>query len=166
MRQASFNKALRRICETKKEGAGKKVVQKLMYFIERSGLDMDLDYCLHFYGPYSVELDEEIYYLTANHEVKIDIKGNTHVISVNDDFGSESISNEDEEIIETVMKRFGGLSPTDLEALATIDYVHIKTKLQGEELINKVLQIKGEKFKIDKLFEYLNTLVNLGYVHL
>lgn len=32
---------------------GKKMVQKLMYRMERRGMDLSLNYCIHFYGPYS-----------------------------------------------------------------------------------------------------------------
>jgi hypothetical protein len=46
----SYIEALESICENR--NLGKKAVQKLMYLIERKGVEFDLDYTIHFFGPY------------------------------------------------------------------------------------------------------------------
>ena len=40
------------ICQN--QAPGKKMVQKLIYLIERKGVDLGLNYSIHFYRPYSV----------------------------------------------------------------------------------------------------------------
>jgi len=42
---------------------GRKKLQKTVYLLGCSGLDMPLDYEYHYYGPYSSQLQEEVDYL-------------------------------------------------------------------------------------------------------
>ena len=54
------NSAIVNIIEsiTKKNGAPcKKTLQKMVYLIEKKGVSIGCDYGIHFYGPYSSDLD-------------------------------------------------------------------------------------------------------------
>jgi len=42
---------------------GKKVLQKLVYLIEKKGLNLGFDYSIHYYGPYCAQLDDAVHSL-------------------------------------------------------------------------------------------------------
>ena len=50
---------INQICE--KIEPGKKMLQKLMYLIERKGVTLELNYSIHYFGPYSSKLDKNLF---------------------------------------------------------------------------------------------------------
>lgn len=145
---------------------GKKAAQKMFYFFERLGIDLNLRYGIHFYGPYSAKLDDEMYELASEGYISINTNGPTHIISR----GSltvekkDVLSDEEKKIVESVMEAFEHKSPLDLEALSTMDYIANSILQQGasdEEIISKFKEIKGTKFEdtvIEKTLEELKQL--------
>ena len=59
---------------------GKKMLQKLMYLISRKGVDLGLNYSIHFFGPYSSKLDNAMHILESYDKLSIDTNGTTHII--------------------------------------------------------------------------------------
>jgi len=59
---------------------GKKMLQKLMYLIDRRGINLELNYSIHFFGPYSSKLDELIHILESYDRLNVDTTGATHII--------------------------------------------------------------------------------------
>lgn len=55
----------------------KKTLQKLVYLIEKQGVNLDYDFSIHYYGPYSSELNYAIYSLQMQGIIDIvtDING-------------------------------------------------------------------------------------------
>lgn len=123
---------------------------KMFYFFEREGIDLNLRYGIHFYGPYSSKLDDEMYVLESEGYISINTDGATHIISRgNRIVEREALSVREEEIVKYVMQIFGQKSPLDLEALSTMDYIANTILCPGasdDEIINKFKQIKGTKF--------------------
>ena len=78
-----FAKLFEIIC-VKFDGApiGKKVVQKLFYFFERKGIQLNLRYGIHFYGPYSSKLDNMMHILESEDYISINTEGHTHIVSI------------------------------------------------------------------------------------
>src|SRR5438309_4081405 len=46
---------------------GKKAFQKLFYLLEKAGVPTDLDFSMHYYGPYSFALADEMFELERAH---------------------------------------------------------------------------------------------------
>jgi len=59
----------------------KKTVQKMIYLIKETGIDLGYDYYLYFYGPYSADLDEEIISLTLNGAIDLKYTYNGHLLT-------------------------------------------------------------------------------------
>jgi len=140
---------------------GKKVVQKICYLLERYGVDMDLNYKIHFYGPYSSVLDVSLQLLELNNHIRVDTSGSTHIISYT---GStcNAIDFNDAEIIKNVISQFACKTPKELEILTTTDYVAnnlVKVSTEAE-VINKVLEIKGAKFTEQEIKNSIRILKN------
>lgn len=129
---------------------GKKVSQKLFYFFERMGIELNLRYCIHFYGPYSSRLDNMMHILESEDYISINDDMSTHIISLSNSTLEESTLDESEkEIAEKVIELFGHKTPLELEALATMDYVFntiLNKEADDEKIISTFKDIKGTKF--------------------
>lgn len=141
---------------------GKKAAQKIFYFFERAGIDLNLRYGIHYYGPYSAKLDDAMYELESEGYLTIDISKKTHVINYGTENVSESILNpEEREIAERTLNLFGGKSPMELEALSTMDYIAnflLPNTATDQDIICKFKQIKATKFEQDIIDHTLDEL--------
>ncbi len=138
------------LCE-KFDGAplGKKATQKMFYFFERKGIDLNLRYGIHYFGPYSSKLDNAMHLLESEDYISIDTSGATHVISIGENkITSSPLSNNEEQIAEYVLNTFSHKSALELEALTTMDYIAntILESSNKEEIITQFKLIKGDKF--------------------
>ena len=73
-----FEEILHYICLDQEPG--KKMVQKLLYLMERKGIKLNLNYAIHFYGPYSSALDDALHALEAQGVINITVDHLTHRI--------------------------------------------------------------------------------------
>lgn len=145
----------------------KKKLQKLMYLISRKGVDLDLHYAIHYFGPYSSKLDNALHMLEHYDRISIDTGGSTHIIKCGNVSIEGNLSQEDQQKVDVVLEKFSQKSADELEAITTVDYVaNTMLKEQGtdEEIINKVEQIKGTKFTKEFLYEALAELQKQKYI--
>lgn len=146
---------------------GKKMLQKLMYLIDRRGVNLELNYSIHFFGPYSSKLDEMIHLLESYDKLDIDTSGITHIIRRGSVSIEGQLNNEDQEKINFVLENFSNKSAFELEAITTLDYVAkkiLKDSGNEDEIISKVIKIKGSKFSTSQLKEGLQTLKEYDYI--
>ena len=145
---------------------GKKKLQKLMYLIERKGVQLDLRYSIHFFGPYSSKLDHIIHILENEDWLDIDTSGRSHRIIMKKEENGQ-LSKEDNILVDEVREAFYDKSPMELEALTTIDYV-ATTLLHGtatrDDVIKQVKIIKGKKFSSQELEKEYDVLIEQGYL--
>ena len=139
-----------------------------MYLIERKGVSMNLRYSIHFYGPYSEELDNAIRLLAANDVINIDTSERTHKISILDSSSIDyDLMEEEINTINFILDNFSDKTPNELEALTTLDFVAkeiIENNGSHEDIINEVLKIKGTKFTTYFLKEQLELLKECGFI--
>ncbi len=149
---------------------GKKMLQKLMYLIERRGINLDLNYCIHFFGPYSSKLDNVMHILDSQDIIRINTSSMTHTISIAN-VSQEDISNlepDEQDKIDFVLNNFCHRSALELEAITTIDYVAnfiLKSDITDHKIINEVIKIKGNKFSEDYLRKELDILKQNLYIN-
>ena len=156
---------IKQICEAIEPG--KKMLQKLMYLIDRKGVNLDLNYSIHFFGPYSSKLDNTMHILESYDKLRIDTSGATHIIRLGENQISGSLDKEDQEKVDYILEHFITKSAHELEAITTLDYV-ATTMLKGDgtdqQIIDKVKQIKGTKFSVEYLADGLKTLKMCNYI--
>ena len=161
---------IKQICSVHPE-PGKKLVQKLMYLIERRGVDVGLNYKIHFFGPYSEKLDNALHFLESDDVIEIDAgRGMTHVIKFcgTDEEIADALTPAEQEQISFVLKNFGAKSPLELEALTTLDYAAnnlMKNDISDEKIVKQVKEIKGTKFTEEVLYKELQILKKYDYLH-
>ena len=156
------------ICDEYEGNLGKKASQKLFYCFEREGIDLDLRYGIHYYGPYSSKLSDEIYDLENEGIISVDTTKRTHVINwAANDSENNLLSEEDKRIALKVMNTFGKKRPLELEALSTMDFVAqnlTDDSAKRDQVIDKFIEIKGTKFSREEAKNYYTELKNLQLV--
>lgn len=159
---------LQEIC--KRIVPGKKVVQKLIYLIERKDVQLGLDYSIHFYGPYSSDLNQTLHDLESQNLIQIDTSKQTHYIKAIGDCDVKGyLSEEESEIVDEVLATFSKKSPGQLELLTTADFVYQDLVNRGvtpsdQKLIDGVKKIKGGKFTEKSIESSIRCLKETGYI--
>lgn len=158
------------LCENEQieKPLGKKVTQKMFYFFERKGLDLNLRYGIHFYGPYSSKLDNIMHVLESENMISIDDSGRTHMISLGKEYtGTKVLSTSEMQIVNKVIEQFGNKNASELEALATMDYIAnftLHNKAIKDDIIAKFKEIKGSKFDDGTVSRTYNELLNMEFI--
>ena len=147
---------------------GKKKFQKLVYLVENEGnVKLGFNYEIHFYGPYSSELDNVLVELGGEGLIYYDYQGSSHLICVNelnedDDFYKTDLTDDELQSIERIFSIFGNRTPNELELLTTAHFAF--QKLQDKStpnIINGVKKIKGEKYTDAEIEQALKEFTNL-----
>ena len=138
----------------------KKTLQKIVFLIEAKHVDLGCDFGIHFYGPYSADLDFAVRELCDEGVLKIDYTPMDHFISVNDRSAVEKYSNE---TVNRVVTTFGKESPSELELIATALYVYLSLK-DKEKIKAGVKKIKGNKYLDARIDAAIKKLVESGYI--
>jgi uncharacterized protein YwgA len=148
-----------------RENPGKKTLQKLVFLIEQKGVDLNYNYGLHFYGPYSSALDAATTFLDADGIIQFDYSGYSHRMKVPDDVKVESdLSNEQERMVKDVIVHFKDKNPSDLELLSTVIYVYNNVEDHSKHsIIEGIIKIKGEKYSVSYIE---NALLDLDYFNM
>ena len=157
---------IKQICENESE-LGKKKLKKFMYLIERKGVNLGLNYSIHYFGPYSSKLDNTMHILESDDKIVINTSRITHTIHLGEEPIEGNLEDNEQEAVNFVLSKFKDKSAYDLEAITTLDYVATEM-LNGEgsdeQIIDKVKQIKGTKFTKEHLESNLKLLKQLEYV--
>src|SRR5690606_835352 len=155
------------------QNPGKKTLQKLVYLLERKGIKLGFAFSIHYYGPYSSELDYAIHRLEMQGLLKINPK--EILLIENDDLiweeEEETLSEQELPIIKDIITKFAPKQTYDLEVITTTDYVAQQLKANGEPLdydriIAGVKRIKGDKFTREKIEEAIAILKEEGLLEL
>lgn len=133
----------------------KKTLQKIVFLIEAKHVSLGCDYGIHFYGPYSADLDFAVRELSDDGILSVNYTPMEHLISVNNSIDIPAYSNP---AVDAVIDEFSKDSPSELELIATALYVYLQTK-NIDAIKPGVIKIKGNKYanaRIDAAIERLN----------
>jgi uncharacterized protein YwgA len=162
---------------------GRTIIQKLCYFVKSKGVPLDYDFDMYHYGPYSQDLYYRMDDMTAD-RVVIDGKAHSYANIGNVKAGSSkyvpgdnveellNIYNKDlnnyRETIDSVIEVFSEFDHTSLELLSTIHYFqttlssYYNKPAEKDEVIMKVKNAKGDKFKDDLISRAYDSLKGAG----
>lgn len=138
----------------------KKTLQKIVFLIEAKKIDLGCDYGIHFYGPYSADLDFAVRELNDEGVLTIDYTPMEHLITVADSNVGRDFNNE---IINEVVDEFSKDKPSDLELIATALYVYLQIK-DVKKVKEGVIKIKGSKYSDSKIDTAIERLRMTGYI--
>lgn len=149
--------------ESKAIDLGKIQLQKLVYFLEELGAPLQYEFRIYHYGPFCSELAEDIDRLNTLGvlSVKPDSEGYGYHISTGQYYESmmkDSNQRGDQELsgkIDTVIDKFSGFNPSEIELLATIHFVKQISQDNNEQtdkgsIVNTVHKLKP-KFSAEEI---------------
>jgi len=138
----------------------KKTLQKIVYLIEEKGSDLGYTYGIHFYGPYSSDLDYDIQKLSAERQIDIEYQEYGHKLRIANPPG-EGIKDK---TAQYVIKVFGKQTASDLELLATTLFVARElNRIDKAAITDGVRKIKGAKYSEPQIDYAIDTLRAQNY---
>lgn len=93
--------------------------------MERKGVNLGLNYSIHFFGPYSSKLDQAMHVLESQDIIRIDTSGMTHIIRKGDVKIPNSLTVEEQNSVQFVLDSFSNKTALELEAITTLDYAAV-----------------------------------------
>ena len=144
----------------KKSPPCKKTLQKIVYLIEAKGFNIGCDYGIHFFGPYSADLDYAVRELSNEGLLEIKYTEMEHLISVVDEKSVESLNNR---VVDSVIHEFAEDSASELELIATTLYVYSLVN-DTVKVKDGVKKIKGSKYSDSKINTAIARLKKVGYI--
>lgn len=141
----------------------KKTLQKVVFLIQAKQIDLGCDYGIHFYGPYSADLDFAVRELSDEGALQITYTPMEHLISVADPSALEPEADNDTAVNE-VIDEFAKDTPNELELLATSLYVYLQTKKDVSAVKPGVMKIKGSKYSEKRIDAAIDRLARTGYI--
>ena len=141
----------------------KKTLQKIVFLIQAKQIDLGCDYGIHFYGPYSADLDFAVRELSDEGILRINYTPMEHLISVADPSALEPEADNDTAVNE-VIDEFAKDTPNELELLATSLYVYLQTKKDVSAVKPGVMKIKGSKYSEKRIDAAIDRLARTGYI--
>lgn len=136
------------------EQVGKTTVQKIMYFLKRLGI-VDYEYTMHYYGPYSSEVENSLRQLESSNEFKITWNPDRgYFIRLTGEHSDLNVLDvEKKQGIDSVVEKFHSKSAKDLSLIATVLYFY--PKLPENDIIESVRKLKPQ-FSKDEITDALN----------
>ncbi len=151
---------------------GKKAFQKLVYLAKAEGVPFNYSYKMHYYGPYSEVLAED--FESLYYEDFIDASEGAHIYTAGTKLG-EDVLGSDAEIgqyrkeLDSVINKFGKMSPLELEIYATAHFIW-KTQVifhrpsDRATVIKEIVSAKYPKFSLDCINKAYDDMVKWGLI--
>ena len=128
----------------------KKTLQKIVFLIEANHIELGCDYGIHFYGPYSADLDFAVRELCDEDILKIEYTPMEHLISVVD---TDYAGGFNDDKINSVVDEFSKDSPSELELLATALYVYLSDSATTFKVIYQKIECGRRSFSHTLFFD-------------
>jgi len=164
--------AITRYLVDKLKDVGKTKIQKLVYFLQYA-FDVPLDYVfrMHYYGPYSEELDDDLIEMKLHRYIDItpDPAGCGYHIQPGSEFIDwvENTTKPYAQQLNNCFDKLGGYNIQELELLGTLHFVQYLALTSSEgkgkdQIVDKVATLKPvfDKSEIERFYEVLQDLVN------
>lgn len=145
---------------------GKKAFQKLFYLIERAGVPTNLDFSMHYYGPYSFELADQMFELERAHVLQT-ADGSVKAGDAPMRKDLEQSLEEYRATVDRILATFGERTGRDLELIATTHLVAERLSQHGdrvgaEDVITAAREEKRSKFDPEEIQRALAELDAIG----
>lgn len=133
----------------KTDKLGKIQLQKLVYFLQETGVPLDYEFEIYHYGPFSFELSDQMNFWDSLGVLSIaaDPTGYGFSINVGSHGSKYRIDNKYSPRIDYVVEKFGSDSPAKLEVKSTVHFVNKVLKKQMKNLPEKLVVGKVKELK-------------------
>lgn len=138
----------------------KKTLQKIIFLIQAKKINLGCDYGIHFFGPYSSDLDFAVRELCDQGVLSIEYTSLEHRIHIAD---SSDFTSYDNERVNAIVNEFAKETPSELELLATALYVYLSNN-DITKVKSGVVKIKGDKYSEHRIDLAIERLKKTGYI--
>jgi len=138
----------------------RKLLQKQIYILQESGLDLGYHFGWYIYGPYSPALTKDAFDLSMQL---------THAPET---LRKETLTLCEQSVLRKVNAFLSSISNKDeladrLEAIASLHFlIRENPSLKESDVISKFKQLKGKRFRDKEVQESMKQLRNLGIIRL
>ncbi|NLZ53795.1 MAG: hypothetical protein GX892_11770 [Thermoanaerobacteraceae bacterium] len=144
------------------EVKGKKAFQKLVYFAQVLGIPLGKAYNMHYYGPYSQEVADEMNEL-INQGFLNNIPGSYSYFLSTATKDKLTIPKAYSAQFKELIEKFGSMSPRCLEIYATTHFIDFKFKnvngvFDQHQIIDEIKKAKSPKFSDQEILKAYNDL--------
>lgn len=140
---------------------GRVQLQKLVYFCKAFGADIDVNYKLYIYGPYSQQVANALQDCVLD-DILIESdgsigKGSKFTSFLQDSAKSEeTFSSQTEDIVNDILALCEGFSTRQLEIIATTFFINRQQSVlfgadDKEAVLSKVTRAKGSRFTMEEI---------------
>jgi len=151
---------------------GKKLLQKIIYLLQRKGLNLGYNFSIHYYGPYSSQLEYDVYRLEIHGLVNVENNGYTHKITPAQNIVDNlKLAEVMEDKNRDLIKKLCSFSARDLELIATVDYIINQMRINKIDkenqkvVIEKVIKLKGNKYSEQQIMEAITFLKQQEFIN-
>lgn len=158
----------------KLKDVGKTRIQKIVYFLQYVfRVPLDYVYTMHYYGPYSEELNDDLIDMKLHEYIAItpDPTGYGYHITLGGEViaSMENTIKDYERELENCLQKFGQLEPQKLELLGTLHFVEnvalTSSKEKTKDQIIEMAQILKPVFTRPYIEESYEELKNIVEAH-
>ena len=156
---------------------GRTALQKVVYFLQRSGVPMRYRFDIYHHGAYCDRISRDVELLVADGVLK-DVSSNPEQYSnyrpaeeADELLQSHAAALQtQQETIDKVIQTLLPLEPDHLELLATLDYLYRQKRAGGgsgpwkESVINRFLEVKKDKFQRAEVSAAYDAMVRANLV--
>ena len=158
---------IKKYAEISKVKLGRTILQKLCYFAKSQGAPLPFQFEIYHYGPFSQEIfgtaedlivDEVVSDQSSDQGVSHYVPGPKCEVLLQQ---FEQALAKYRGILDTVADTFSELSPSQMELVSTIHYIHSSSRKKPpskEEVVETVYEIKKPKFErefVDQVYDVL-----------
>ena len=157
---------------------GRTALQKIVYFLQLSGIPMRYRFNIYHYGPFCDRISRDVEWLVADGVLR-DASSNPEKYS---NYRPADAAEEllrahadalriHQDTINKVVETLLPLEPSRLELLATLDYLYRQLKAGGgcgpwkERVINRFMEVKKDKFQRDVVWAAYDAMVQADLIN-
>lgn len=162
---------------TDKGYLGRTALQKIVYFLQLSGIPMRYRFDIYHYGPFCARISRDVEWLVADGVLRDASFSPEKYSNYRPGDAAEELlrSHVDalqnhQETINKVVQTLLPLDPAHLELLATLDYLYRQIKAGGgsgpwkERVINRFMEVKKDKFQRDNVSAAYDAMVQADLI--
>ena len=155
---------------------GRTAIQKIVYFLQVSGVPMRYSFDIYHYGPYCDRISKDVEWLLADSVLKDGSPDSGKysnykpATALDDLLQLHPDINLHLQTITSVVKTLLPLKPDRLELLATLDYLYRQIKAGGgggpwkQRVVDKFVEVKKDKFSRDDVTAAYDSMVKIQLI--
>lgn len=156
---------------------GRTALQKIVYFLQLSGIPMRYRFDIYHYGPFCDRISRDVEWLVADGVLRDTSSSPEKYSNYRPADAAEELlrSHADalkshQETINKVVQTLLPLEPAHLELLATLDYLYRQLKAGGgsgpwkERVVTRFMEVKKEKFQREVVSAAYDAMVQVHLI--